>query len=141
MIAASHEPLNVLVVDDDVHLLRTLSDILRRCGYTTRTASRGREGLTVAEASAPPAIALVDLKLPDMDGMEVVSRLRERSQATEIVVLTGNASIESAVDALRQHTCDYLIKPVAPDQLLVTLGRAGERWLRRRAEEQLRESE
>ncbi len=141
MTASMHEPLDVLVVSDDRHLLRTLSDILRKCGYTPRTATRGHEGISVAEAEAPPAIALVDLMLPDMDGMEVVSRLRERSLDTEIVVLTGNASIESAVGALRQHTYDYLIKPVAPDQLLVTLGRAGDRWLGRRAEHALRQSE
>jgi two-component system, cell cycle sensor histidine kinase and response regulator CckA len=141
MIATSRDPLNVLVVDDDPHLLRTLSDILRRSGYLPRTAARGREGLSVADNGGPLAIALIDLKLPDMDGMEVVSRLREKSQATEIVVLTGNASIESAVGAMRQHTCDYLIKPVAPDQLMNALGRAGERWLRRRAEDALREGE
>jgi len=141
MTSTQHEPLHVLVVDDDQHLLRTLTDILRQRGYHPRTASTGREGLSVAAADTPPAIALIDLKLPDMDGMEVVSRLRELSQETEVVILTGNASIESAVGALRQHTHDYLIKPVSPEKLLLTLHRAGDRWLRRKAEEALRQSE
>jgi len=136
------EPLHVLVVDDDVQLLRTLSDILRVRGYTPSTSSTGQEALRLARgATVPPAIALVDLKLPDMDGMEVVSELRRNSRETEILVLTGNASLESAVDALRQQSYDYLIKPVAPDRLLDALRNAGDRWLRRRAEEALRQGE
>jgi two-component system cell cycle sensor histidine kinase/response regulator CckA len=135
------EPLNVLVVDDDPNLLRTLRDILRQQGYAPITASNGSDGLRLAAAAAPPAIALVDLRLPDIDGMEVVHGLRQRSQDTEVVVLTGNATVESAVGALRQHSCDYLIKPVSPKQLLETVHRAGDRWLRRRAEEALRASE
>jgi PAS domain S-box-containing protein len=136
------EPIHVLVVDDDGALLRTLSDILRVRGYEPHVAKSGREGIAFVEGcETAPAIALVDLKLPDMDGMEVVGKLRSLSDLTEVVVLTGNASIESAVHALRQQSCDYLIKPVAPDRLLATLGRAGERWLRRRAEDRLRRVE
>jgi PAS domain S-box-containing protein len=136
------EPLHVLVVDDDSHLLRTLADILRLRGYEPHTARSGAEGLRLAEGAMPePAIALVDLKLPDMDGLDVVGRLRALSNLTEVVVLTGNASVESAVSALRQQSCDYLIKPVAPDQLLATLGRAGDRWLRHQARESLRRAE
>ena len=86
-------------------------------------------------------MALVDLNLPDMDGTEVIGRLHAISALTETVILTGHASVDSAVRALRQHTSDYLVKPVAPDQLLTTVERAAERWQRRRAEEALRRSE
>ena len=86
-------------------------------------------------------MALVDLKLPDMDGVEVIDRLSALSQLTQTIVLTGNASIESALHALRQRTYDYLVKPVPPEKLLTTIDRAGERWQRRRAEEALRQSE
>ncbi len=86
-------------------------------------------------------MALVDLNLPDMDGTEVIGRLHAISALTETVILTGHASVDSAVRALRQHTSDYLVKPVAPDQLLTTVERATERWQRRRAEEALRRSE
>lgn len=136
------ESLHVLLVDDDVQLLRTLSDILRLHGYAPHTSPTGQEALRLARrATVPPAIALVDLKLPDMDGMEVVSELRKHSREIEIVVLTGNASLESAVGALRQQSYDYLIKPVAPNRLLDALRHAGDRWLRRRAEEALRQGE
>ena len=86
-------------------------------------------------------MALIDLNLPDMDGTEVIGRLHAISALTETVILTGHASVDSAVRALRQHTSDYLVKPVAPDQLLTTVERATERWQRRRAEEALRRSE
>jgi PAS domain S-box-containing protein len=136
------ESLRVLVIEDDNSLLRTLRDILHHRGYEPMTAASGTEGLSLAaSATAPPAVALIDLKLPDMDGMEVIGRLRSISALTETVILTGHASVDSAVRALRHHTSDYLVKPVAPDQLLTTVERASERWQRRRAEEALRRSE
>jgi two-component system cell cycle sensor histidine kinase/response regulator CckA len=135
------DSVRVLVVDDDKQLLRTLSDILRRRGYTPQVASSGREGLAIAAESPHPAIALVDLRLPDMDGLELVGRLRVLSELTEMVILTGNASIDSAVRALREHSHDYLVKPVAPEQLLITVSRASERWRRRHIEEELRLTE
>ena len=134
------EGLPVLLVEDDTFLLRTLGDIVGRRGYRPLTASSGRQALDVA-AEARPAIALVDLRLPDMDGMEVIGHLHRVSALTEAIVLTGNASVDSAVQAMREHTCDYLIKPVAPELLFSTLERAGERWQRRNAEEALRRSE
>jgi PAS domain S-box-containing protein len=132
--------LSVLVIEDDSALLRTLRDILDRRGYHPLTANSAREGLALVEQELP-AVALVDLKLPDMDGVEVIDRLSALSHLTQTIVLTGNASIESALRALRQRTYDYLVKPVPPDKLLTTIDRAGERWQRRRAEEALRRSE
>jgi PAS domain S-box-containing protein len=138
--ATTPAELSVLVIEDDSQLLRTLRDILDRRGYHPLTATSAREGLALVE-QALPAVALVDLKLPDMDGVEVIDRLAALSQLTQTIVLTGNASIESALRALRQRTYDYLVKPVPPEKLLTTIDRAGERWQRRRAEEALRKSE
>ena len=133
--------LGVLVVDDDDHLLRTLADILRHQGYDPTTAATGYDGLAAARGRPEPAIALVDLALPDMDGLELVRQLRDLSAFTEVVILTGNATLDSAVGALREQSYDYLIKPVPPDRLVETMNRAGERWRRRRAEDALRSSE
>jgi len=136
------ESLRVLVVDDDAQMLRTVTDILRVNGYSPTVAANGLEALRLAKDPLnPPAIALVDLSLPDIDGIELVGRLRELSGLTEVVILTGNASVDSAVRAMREESYDYLIKPVQPDHLLATLGRAGERSQRRRAEAGRQESE
>ena len=136
MTRSATEPLTVLVVDDDRHLLRTLADILRLHGYDAHTASNGARALEEV-ARRPTALAVVDLRLPDMDGMELVRLLHEQSQNTQIVILTGNATVESAVAALRESSVDYLLKPVEPDNLLRTVASAGERWQRRHAEDEL----
>src|ERR1700682_2621099 len=136
------ESLKVLVVDDDAQMLRTITDILRLRGYSAVIAATGWEALEIAaEMKEAPAVALVDLQLPDMDGIELIGRLREIAELTEVVILTGNASVDSAVRALREHSNDYLLKPVEPDRLLSTIERAGERWQRRRAEVGMRESQ
>jgi two-component system cell cycle sensor histidine kinase/response regulator CckA len=132
--------LPVLVVDDDSALIRTLADILRLHGYAPHTAGTGREGLAQAKRE-PPALAIVDLRLPDMDGMELAAKLHELSALTEVVVLTGNASVESAVAALRENSVDYLLKPVNVERLLHVASIATERWQRRQAEDKLRTSD
>jgi two-component system, cell cycle sensor histidine kinase and response regulator CckA len=134
--------LSILVVDDDAQMLRTITDILRLRGYSSTVAGTGREALDLTRGMKDaPAVALVDLQLPDMDGIELIGRLREIAALTEVVILTGNASIDSAVRALREDSNDYLVKPVQPDHLVGTIERAGERWQRRRAEVGMRESE
>jgi PAS domain S-box-containing protein len=138
--AISAEPLPVLVVDDDSVLIRTLADILRMHGYAPATAETATRGLQLAKQRAP-ALAVVDLRLPDMDGMELASRLHELSELTEVVVLTGNASVDSAIAALREHSMDYLVKPVNVDRLLQVASLATERFQRRQAEEKLRDSD
>ncbi|MDB4876836.1 MAG: hybrid sensor histidine kinase/response regulator [Gemmatimonadetes bacterium] len=132
--------LPILIVDDDAQMLRTIGDILRARGYDPIPARSGQEAIEAAEAR-PPAMALVDLKLPDMDGIDVVSRVRGVAPLVEIIIFTGNASVESAVRALREQSYDYLLKPVAPEELLTCIARAGDRWRRRRAEAALEESE
>jgi PAS domain S-box-containing protein len=141
MTAFQPEPLSILVVDDDDQILKTVSDILRLRGYNPEASSTAQRALEVAGRAGPPAIAIIDLRLPDMDGIELVTRLRSMSELTEVVILTGNATTESAIRALREHSYDYLVKPVEPDQLLESIGRAGERWQRRRAEAAMRQSE
>ena len=135
MSAKSPESLSVLIVDDDEQLLKTTADILRMHGYTPIPAASALAALKVSSTLGNvPCIALVDLQLPDMDGIELVARLRALSSVTKVVILTGNATMESALSALREESYDYLIKPVAPDYLMATIDRAGERSQRRFAE-------
>src|SRR4029077_6165596 len=142
MTSSQPEALSILVVDDDAQMLRTIKDILRLRGYSAIIAATGGEALEITrEMKEAPAVALVDLQLPDMDGIELIRRLREIAATTEVVILTGTASIDSAVRALREHSNDYLVKPVQADNLVGTIERASERWQRRRAVLAMRESE
>jgi PAS domain S-box-containing protein len=131
--------MSVLIVDDDDALLRTLSDVLELHGIHTVTAGSARLGLELASGlTFPPAVALVDLRLPDMDGLELVSRLHSLSSLTQVVVLTGHASLTTALQALREKSFDYLVKPVPPDQLVRTIRSATDRWRRESVEEEFR---
>ncbi|MDB4889658.1 MAG: two-component hybrid sensor and regulator [Gemmatimonadetes bacterium] len=140
MRSAPVNALTILVIDDDSDLIRTLADILRLHGYSPETAATGWEGLQLAERCSP-ALAIVDLRLPDMDGVELVAKLHALSERMEVVVLTGNATVDSAIAALRQNSVDYLVKPVQVDRLLAVASVATERWQRRDAEDRLRESD
>ena len=128
----------ILVVDDDANLRKTVSDILRAKGYETVTAATGQEALRSLSRHAPPAVALIDLRMEGLSGMEVLHRIRGHSPETECIVLTGHASQTSAIEAVNRGAYGYLQKPYEVEQLLVTIRRAIERREDRRA---LRESE
>lgn len=107
----------ILVVDDDPNLRKTLADILRAKGYETVTAATGAEAIAAAEGSTF-SMALIDLMLTDMSGIEVMTRIKTIAPSTEAIILTGTASMESAIEATRQGAFSYLRKPYQMDDLL-----------------------
>lgn len=88
----------VLVVDDDPNLRKTLSDILRIKGYEVAVAGTGAEGIAEAEHDFVN-VALIDLKLPDMPGMEVMTKIKRANPLVEAIILTGHAALETAIEA------------------------------------------
>jgi len=107
---------HILVVDDEPQILRALRTILTEKGFKVTTASRGEEGLTLAAADVPD-IVILDLGLPDMDGIEVCARLREWTQCP-IIVLSVRDSERDKVAALDKGADDYLTKPFGIEELL-----------------------
>jgi len=116
----------ILVVDDDPNLRKTLSDILRIKGYDTVVAATGAEAITVAEQGAV-SLALIDLMLPDMQGLDVMARIKAISPLTEAIILTGHASMDTAIEATRQGAYSYLLKPYQMDELLRNIRHGVER--------------
>ena len=120
---------HILVIDDEPQILRALRTILTEKGFKVSVATRGEEGLTLAAANVPDLIIL-DLGLPDMDGIEVCARLREWSQAP-IIILSVRESEKEKVAALDKGADDYLTKPFGIGELLarvrVALRHAGPR--------------
>src|SRR6516225_6756271 len=112
---------NVLIVDDDPALREGLSEALTDLGHTPQTASSGREGL--AALSERVDAVLLDLKMPGMDGIEVLRRIRSREKPPAVVVLTAFASAENTIEAMRLGAFDHLTKPIGRDELKTLLGR------------------
>ena len=109
----------ILVVDDEVQILRALRINLKARGYDVATASTGAEALAVA-ARHQPELVVLDLGLPDLDGVEVIHGLRGWSQA-RILVLSGRTDSADKVDALDAGADDYVVKPFGMDELLARL--------------------
>lgn len=107
---------HILVIDDEPQILRALKTILGEKKFTVTTAPTGEEGLALAAAS-PPDIVILDLGLPDIDGFEVCSRLREWTQCP-IIVLSVRESERDKVAALDKGADDYLVKPFGIEELL-----------------------
>lgn len=107
---------HILVIDDEPQILRAMRTILTEKQFKVTTASRGEEGLTLAAANEPD-IVILDLGLPDMDGVEVCTRLREWTQCP-IIVLSVRDSERDKVAALDRGADDYLTKPFGIEELL-----------------------
>jgi len=127
----------VFVIDDDEIMLLSCNEILSRAGYRVETYSSGEEGIRRIQESPAPLL-FVDLKMPKIDGMEVIRRVRQIDPTMVIVVITGYATIATAVDAMKAGAYDFLPKPFTPDELTMIVNRGFERWHLARESERLR---
>lgn len=108
---------NILVVDDEPVARQSLSDILRLEGYSVSAVPNGQAAVEYVRTH-PIDLMVVDLRMPGMDGLEVVQVVNQVSPETEIILLTAYGSTESAIQALRLRVHDYLLKPAAPSQVI-----------------------
>lgn len=118
--------INILVVDDEPVARQSLSDILRLEGYNVSAVANGEQAVEHVRNHAVDLIVL-DLKMPGLNGLDVVQVVNQISPDTEIILLTAFGSMESAVEALRQRVHDYLLKPASPGQILESVKRGLER--------------
>lgn len=116
----------VIIIDDDPHVTRTLARFLQEGGYEAEAAATGSEAIEKARQRSYD-LALVDLKLPDIGGLELFKPLRNSNPGIELVVLTAYATLDSAVQALNEGASAYLVKPVNSSELLVTIKRCLEK--------------
>jgi DNA-binding response OmpR family regulator len=109
--------MRVLLVEDSKRLRSTLGAALRRSGYAVDLAGDGRQGLWLAESNDYDAIVL-DIMLPELDGLTVLQRLQAQGKATHVLLLTAKDTVEDRVHGLQQGADDYLVKPFALEELL-----------------------
>lgn len=126
IVSNSLEPIHVLVVDDEENIRdgseRTLSSI----GVKVFKASNGSEGLEILSQNKI-SIVLLDLKMPGMDGMEVLARIRKIDPAILVIVITGYATVQIAIEAMKLGAHDFIAKPFEPEQLRIVVRRANEK--------------
>lgn len=116
----------VLVVDDEQDIRDASERILTRTGFKVMKATRGDEALDVLDKERID-IVLLDLKMPGMDGLEVLKRIRMLSKTIQVIVITGYATVETAIEAMKQGAYDFIPKPFEPDQLRIVVNRAWEK--------------
>src|SRR5579884_911613 len=113
----------ILVVDDEANARTALAELLRDEGYAVETAADGFKALPKLEEFAPDLL-LTDLKMPGMDGIDLMRKSREADPQLAVVVMTAYGAVETAVTAMRQGAADYITKPINLEELGVVVERA-----------------
>ncbi|MEA1947086.1 MAG: response regulator [Thermodesulfobacteriota bacterium] len=111
------EKMRMMLVDDEVRFLSTTKKLLAKKGYDVVTASSGAEALEIIRAKNINVVIL-DVKMPGMDGNATLKEIKRLFPLTEVIMLTGHATMESAVDGLKSGASDYLVKPADLDEII-----------------------
>lgn len=119
------KPASILIIDDDPAVRSSCRAVLEKKNYRVETAENGQAGLDLF-GKIPFHVVLLDLKMPGLSGMEVLKRIKEKSPETPVVIITGYASIESAVEAMKKGAFNYLPKPFIPAELRLVVDKAVE---------------
>lgn len=113
----------LLVIDDEVEFAATLCQRLNLRGFTSRDAHSGIEGLA-SFAELEPDVVLLDLKMPDMSGLDVLAQIKEQNPLVEVIILTGHGSVHAGIKAMEKGAYDYIMKPVDLKELLKMINAA-----------------
>jgi DNA-binding NtrC family response regulator len=117
---------SILVVDDEPNMCRILEEILQAEHFEVRSACDGVKALLLLK-EAPPDIVISDLRMPKLDGMELLKEVKSHYPRTEVILMSAYATVESAVEAMKLGAYDYVLKPFQIDEILMTVGKARER--------------
>jgi PAS domain S-box-containing protein len=132
-----NDPVSIIVIDDDPGTCQTLGDVLELRGHTVQTVTRGQSALAVMVERAVN-LAILDVQLPDISGLDLLRSIKASSPTTEVIVITGHASVPTAIEAINGTAFAYVIKPFEMDHLLAVIEKALEK---QRLVRTLRESE
>lgn len=113
--------MKILIVEDENITRKTLSDLLRKEGHSTETAAEGEAGIRLLQQDAGFDVVITDLRLPRRDGMQVLKAAKSANPDCEVIVITAYASVETAVQALKQGAYDYVTKPLTPEKFLILI--------------------
>ncbi|OQX21745.1 MAG: two-component system response regulator [Desulfobacteraceae bacterium IS3] len=129
---------NVLLVDDEVPFVEAMTKRLTRRDLTIFSAFSGEEALERLKENAAVEVVILDVKMPGMDGIEALRRIKSEYPLTEVIMLTGHATVETGIEGMKVGAFDYLMKPCDMDQLISKVGEAAAK--KRRHEEKIIEA-
>jgi DNA-binding NtrC family response regulator len=128
----------VLIIDDERPVLMTLEALLKRHGYQVDTAPTAAQGLKVLKSKSP-TLVLLDLRLPDADGFEMLERIKSELPEVHVIILTAHDSLHNAIESIKRGAFHFISKPYAPEELLSLVEKALEKQFLLREAEELRE--
>lgn len=109
---------NILLVDDEVPFVETMTKRLNKRNLDVSSAHNGQDALAKLESLPNIEVVILDVKMPGMDGIETLKEIKKAHPLTEVIMLTGHATVESAIEGMKQGAFDYLMKPCDMDILL-----------------------
>ena len=115
---------NVLLVDDEVSFVKTFSERLEIRDFKTSKAFSGKEALQVLAENENIEVVILDVKMPGMDGIETLTEIKRKKPLVEVIMLSGHADVESAIEGMKHGAFDYLMKPADMDQIITKVNEA-----------------
>ena len=128
----------ILIIDDERPILLTLEALLGRHGYQVETAATASHGLRALKSNAP-AVILLDLQLPDAEGLQTLEQIKREHPETQVIILTAHDSLNNAIESIKRGAYHFISKPYAPEELLSLIEKAVEKQSLLRETEQLRQ--
>src|SRR6059058_1171334 len=128
----------ILIIDDERPILLTLDALLGRHGYQSIPAGTAAQGLKVLKTETP-AVVLLDLQLPDADGLEMLDQIKHEHPGTQVIILTAHDSLNNAIESIKRGAYHFISKPYAPEELLSLVEKAVEKQSLLRETAELRE--
>src|SRR6201982_2656189 len=116
----------VLIIDDERPVLMTLEALLKRHGYQVDTAPTATQGLKVLKSKSP-TLVLLDLRLPDADGLEMLDRIKSELPEVQVIILSAHDSLHNAIGSIKRGAFHFVSKPYAPEELLSLVEKALEK--------------
>jgi DNA-binding NtrC family response regulator len=130
---------NILLVDDEKPFLETMARRLNKREFVTALASSGDEAIKLLEKNEDVEVVVLDVKMPEMDGLQTLKIIRQRFPLVEVIMLTGHATVESAIEGMKLGAYDYLMKPCEMEELVVKVREAAAK--KRRHKEKIVEAQ
>lgn len=128
----------IMLVDDEIPFLETMEKRLKKRSYSVITACDGREALSTLERNKNVDVIVLDVKMPGLDGIETLKEIKKKTPLAEVIMLTGHATVETAIDGMKLGAYDYLMKPCEIEQLTGKINEAADK--KREREIKIREA-